>query len=207
MNAGRRTLVIIDDHSLFRQGIRALLESAFDIVGEGGTSYDALRLVADTSPDVLLLDVELPGIPAEQTITRIRRDHPEVAIVVLTMHNDVALERQLLRAGASHYVTKKISGDDLALVVSGAKPAPATVWPPSDDAGAGAHAILTARELEVLRMIAQAYTNRDISMQLHIAEGTVKRHTTNMYLKLGATSRIDAVRKASRLGLLDGPVT
>lgn len=205
MTAERRTIVLIDDHSLFRQGIRALLEHTFEIVGEGGTSYDALRLVADTSPDVLLLDVELPGIPAEQTITRIRRDHPEVAVVVLTMHNDVALERQLLRAGASHYVTKKISGDDLSMIVAGARPAPATGTPPADDVDASAKAILTSRELDVLRMIAQAYTNRDISVQLHIAEGTVKRHTTNMYVKLGATSRIDAVRKAARLGLLDGP--
>lgn len=205
MTAERRSIVIIDDHSLFRQGIRALLESAFDIVGEGGTSYDALRLVADSAPDVLLLDVELPGIPAEQTITRIRREHPEVAVVVLTMHNDVALERQLLRAGASHYVTKKVSGEDLSMIVSGARPAPATPHPAGDDVDAGGNAILTSRELEVLRMIAQAYTNRDISMQLHIAEGTVKRHTTNMYLKLGATSRIDAVRKAARLGLLDAP--
>jgi len=203
MTAQRRSIVIIDDHSLFRQGIRALLESAFDIVGEGGTSYDALRLVAETSPDVLLLDVELPGIPAEQTITRVRRDHPEVAIVVLTMHNDVALERQLLRAGASHYVTKKVNGDDLSMIVSGATPAPATTRPAAPDTEAAAPTILTSRELDVLRMIAQAYTNRDISVQLHIAEGTVKRHTTNMYVKLGATSRIDAVRKAARLGLLD----
>jgi len=197
-----RTLVLIDDHSLFRQGLRGILEGSFTIVGEGGTSDDALRIVAETTPDVLLLDVEIPGIPAEQTITRIRRMHPDVAIVVLTMHSDAALERQLIRAGASHFVTKTVSGEKLAAIITQARPSLSRTESRCDD-HAATQSMLTARELEVLRMIAQAYTNRDISTLLHIAEGTVKRHTTNMYLKLGATSRIDAVRKAVRLGLLD----
>ena len=202
MSTTSRTLVLIDDHSLFRQGLRGILEGSFTIVGEGGTSDDALRIVAETTPDVLLLDVEIPGIPAEQTITRIRRMRPDVAIVVLTMHSDAALERQLLRAGASHFVTKTVSGEKLAAVIAQARPSQSPTEPMFDD-HAAAQSMLTARELEVLRMIAQAYTNRDISTQLCIAEGTVKRHTTNMYVKLGATSRIDAVRKAVRLGLLD----
>lgn len=196
----RRAIVVIDDHTLFREGLRGLLEDRLSVVGEGGSSSDALRLVREHEPDVLLLDVEIPGAPAEQTIAQIRRSHPAVAIVVLTMHSDSVLQRQLVRAGASQFVVKTVSGEALVSIVEEATPGcgEAEARGAADD-NAG---LLTVREREVLRMIAQAYTNREISVRLRIAEGTVKRHTTNMYLKLGATSRIDAVRKAARLGLL-----
>jgi DNA-binding NarL/FixJ family response regulator len=195
----QRTIVVIDDHTLFREGLRGLLENSLSVVGEGATSGDALRLVRDLNPDVLLLDVEIPGAPAEQTIAQIRRCHPDVAVVVLTMHSDSVLERQLLRAGAAQFVVKTVSGEALVAIVERAAPGGSELETRTTPDHSG---LLTIRELEVLRMIAQAYTNRDISVQLQIAEGTVKRHTTNMYLKLGATSRIDAVRKAARLGLL-----
>jgi DNA-binding NarL/FixJ family response regulator len=201
MTDASRTVVLIDDHSVFRQGIRALIEGRFHIVGEGGTSEDAWHLVGLHAPEVLLLDVEIPGIPAEQTVSRLRRHHPETAIVILTMHSDAVLERQLLRAGAAEFVTKNVDSEQLIAVISRAT---APLGEPGDiaaDDEIGA-TILTVREQEVLRMIAQAYSNRDIATMLSIAEGTVKRHTTNMYEKLGATSRIDAVRKAARLGLL-----
>ncbi|GIT81239.1 DNA-binding response regulator [Leifsonia sp. LS1] len=196
-----RTVVLIDDHSVFRQGIRALIEGRFDIVGEGGTSDDAWQLVAVHAPDVLLLDVEIPGVAAEQTVSRLRRHHPETAIVILTMHSDAVLERQLLRAGAAEFVTKNVDSEQLIAVIARATPPLGVPGDITADDEIGA-TILTVREQEVLRMIAQAYSNRDIATMLSIAEGTVKRHTTNMYEKLGATSRIDAVRKAARLGLL-----
>lgn len=197
-----RTVVLIDDHGMFRQGIRALIEGRFRIVGEGGSSDEAWTLVSEHAPEVLLLDVEIPGVPAEQTVSRLRRHHPETAIVILTMHSDAVLERQLLRAGAAEFVTKTVDSEQLIAVIERATP------PADDPADSGADVevtgtILTIREQEVLRMIAQAYSNRDIATSLSIAEGTVKRHTTNMYEKLGATSRIDAVRKAARLGLLN----
>jgi DNA-binding NarL/FixJ family response regulator len=197
-----RTVVLIDDHGMFRQGIRALIEGRFRIVGEGGSSDDAWTLVSEHAPDVLLLDVEIPGSPAEQTVSRLRRHHPGTAIVILTMHSDAVLERQLLRAGAAAFVTKTVDSEQLIAVIARATP------PADEPADSGADSevtgtILTIREQEVLRMIAQAYSNRDIATSLSIAEGTVKRHTTNMYEKLGATSRIDAVRKAARLGLLN----
>jgi len=197
-----RTVVLIDDHGMFRQGIRALIEGRFRIVGEGGSSDEAWTLVSEHAPEVLLLDVEIPGVPAEQTVSRLRRHHPGTAIVILTMHSDAVLERQLLRAGAAEFVTKTVDSEQLIAVIERATP------PADEPADSGADAevtgtILTIREQEVLRMIAQAYSNRDIATSLSIAEGTVKRHTTNMYEKLGATSRIDAVRKAARLGLLN----
>jgi DNA-binding NarL/FixJ family response regulator len=180
-----------------------LLEGSMqlNIAGEGGCSDDVFALVDVHKPDVLLLDVEIPGIPADQTIRRVRRTHPHTAIIVLTMHSDAHLERQLLRAGAADFVTKTVTGEALIEVVISAIASPLSRC--STDEDRGTVDILTNREHEVLRMIAQAYTNRAIGAYLRIAEGTVKRHTTNMYVKLGATSRIDAVRKAARLGLLE----
>ena len=91
MTDASRTVVLIDDHSVFRQGIRALIEGRFHIVGEGGTSEDAWQLVATHAPDVLLLDVEIPGVPAEQTVSRLRRHHPETAIVIPVSYTHLTL--------------------------------------------------------------------------------------------------------------------
>lgn len=197
----RRTVVLADDHALFRQGVRSLIESEFDVVGEARDGNETIPLVTSTQPDVLLLDVEMPGPTAEQTLSRIRRAAPSTAVVILTMHSDAVLERQLLRAGASQFISKTVDGSSLRNIVANVR-ASSVVATPSFANELHGPEILTSRELEVLRMVSQAYTNRDISQRLRIAEGTVKRHTTNIYAKLGATSRIDAVRKAARLNLL-----
>lgn len=197
-----RTVVLADDHALFRKGVRALIERDFDIVGEASDGNTAVRLAEDTTPDVLLLDVEMPGPPAEQTIRTVRRRSPRTAVVILTMHTDAVLQRQLSRAGASAFANKSISESALRQLIATAQPQPATS-PDEAPHKNRTDGVLTERELEVIRMIAQAYTNREISMRLNITEGTVKRHTTNIYAKLGATSRIDAVRKVVRLNLLE----
>jgi DNA-binding NarL/FixJ family response regulator len=119
------------------------------------------------------------------------------------MHTDAVLQRQLLRAGASAFADKSISEDALHRLIAAARPQAASL-PDEALQKSQPDRVLTDRELEVIRMIAQAYTNREISKRLNITEGTVKRHTTNIYAKLHATSRIDAVRKVVRLRLLDG---
>ncbi|MFE4470114.1 response regulator [Leifsonia sp. NPDC056824] len=197
-----RTVVLADDHALFRKGVRALIERDFDVVGEASDGDAAIRLVEDTTPDVLLLDVEMPGPPPEQTISTVRRRSPTTAVIILTMHTDAVLQRQLIRAGASAFADKSISESALHRLIATARPQAAS---PPDEASQKSQPdrVLTERELEVIRMIAQAYTNREISTRLNITEGTVKRHTTNIYAKLHATSRIDAVRKVVRLRLLE----
>jgi DNA-binding NarL/FixJ family response regulator len=198
-----RTVVLADDHALFRKGVRALIERDFDVVGEASDGDAAIRLAVDTAPDVLLLDVEMPGPPPEQTISTVRRRSPTTAVIILTMHTDAVLQRQLLRAGASAFADKSISEDALHRLIAAARPQAASL-PDEALQKSQPDRVLTDRELEVIRMIAQAYTNREISKRLNITEGTVKRHTTNIYAKLHATSRIDAVRKVVRLRLLDG---
>lgn len=196
-----RTIVLADDHALFRKGVRALIERDFAVVAEAGDGQEAVEFVERARPDVLLLDVEMPGSSAERTISAVRRRSPSTAVVVLTMHTDAVLQRQLLGAGASAFVSKNIDEGALIDLLATVEPLREVVAP---DAPLPADRILTDRELQVIRMIAQAYTNREISARLNITEGTVKRHTTNIYAKLGATSRIDAVRKVIRLDLLEG---
>ncbi|POH64325.1 two-component system response regulator [Cryobacterium zongtaii] len=195
-----RTVVIIDDHGLFREGLHSILarDGALNVVGEGATSADATELVATLRPDVLLLDVEIPGAPAETTVRWVTRMHPGTAIVILTMHADRILEAQLKAAGAARYLQKTVASRDLLSVVRTVQAA----RPVADPTTESAALILTSRELEVLRMVALAYSNREVGLQLSLAEGTVKRHVSNIFTKLDATSRMGAVRRAVTLGLL-----
>jgi DNA-binding NarL/FixJ family response regulator len=195
----RPTVVLIDDHELFRQGLRALLEGDFKVVAVEGTSAKAIRLSQRMHPDLLLLDVELNDAPAEQTVRTIRRVAPTVVIVILTMFGDAILKRQLLAAGASDFVSKTVGPQELTTRLREALSSGPADTEVIEVAIAGP---LSRRELEVLRLIAAAASNRDIALELSISESTVKRHTANMYLKLAATSRLDAVIKAKRLGLI-----
>ena len=196
-------IMIVDDHILFRSGLALLLggDRRVLVVGEGATGAEAIRGAELLLPDLMLLDVEMAdGMNTESVIRRLNRSIPSMSVVVLTMHNDHVLRRQLLRAGATGFATKNISGPDLIeLVIQAFRPVGAA--PVILSEVEVPKALLSDRELQVLNMIGQAQSNRDISTQLSIAEGTAKRHTTNIYAKLGATSRIDAVRKATRLGL------
>jgi len=197
-----RSVVIVDDHRLFREGLHGILsrDATLNVVGEGDSSASARSLVADLRPDVLLLDVEMPGLPAESTVRWVRRTHPDTAVVILTMHVDRILEGRLRAAGAAHYLQKTIASADLLAVVRTVRP-----WElvpvGSESSEPAASPLLTARESEVLRLVALAYSNREIGLQLVLAEGTVKRHVSNIFVKLDATSRMGAVRRATALGL------
>jgi DNA-binding NarL/FixJ family response regulator len=204
MNGQVITVAVVDDHSLFRNGLSLLLQHdrRIKVVGEGANGAEALELARGMSPDVMLLDVEMGEDSAESVISRIIRAAPALRVIVLTMHRDSVLRRQLVRAGAADYVTKDIDCSELVdrivLVVSQAQGGPAKA--PPGELGSGR--LLSERELQVLRMVGLARSNREIGESLSIAEGTVKRHATHIFAKLGARSRIDAVRKANRLGLL-----
>ena len=201
-----RAVVIVDDHGLFREGLQALVsrDPRLTVVGQGSSSADALSLAAAHEPDVLLLDVEIPGTPAAVTVRTIRHRHPQTAVVILTMHADRILSGQLLGAGASRYLVKTVSSADLLEAVLTVCPAPGADRDPvplKSDRGK----ILTDRELEVLRMVSLAYSNKEIAWRLSIVEGTVKRHISNIFERLDAASRMDAVRRATSLGLLNRP--
>jgi DNA-binding NarL/FixJ family response regulator len=209
------TVIIVDDHALFCDGIRELLgtEQDFEVVGEGRHGGEAVALVAQHQPDVVLLDVAMPGPPPQVTIPHIHASCPQARVVVLTMHDDPDLVRELMALGACGYLAKNVSRDQLfgairtvvrdggRTVVAVSRESLKLLDPP----GGPAQPLLTPREQEVLELAARAMTNAQIGATLFLAPGTVKRHLTSAYRKLGAVSRIDAINRAAAAGLIRAP--
>ncbi|MDG4784846.1 response regulator transcription factor [Micromonospora sp. WMMD1102] len=216
MTANLIRVALADDHTLFRQGIREMLSTdpGIQVVGEAATGPDAVGLVLAERPDVLLLDVEMPGPGAGPVIRELRRVRPQTQVVVLTMHDDADVVRDLLNCGAAAYLVKTILRDELVVAVRSVASRSDTVLlsvsrrtvsqldSQRDRAGNSAGP-LTDRELEVLTLTAQAFSNAQIASRLHITQATVKRHLTNIYAKLQAVSRVDAIRKATAARLID----
>jgi DNA-binding NarL/FixJ family response regulator len=203
-------VVLVDDHRLFRESLGALLgvHEGIEVVAEGADGADAVRLTREHRPDVVLLDVEMPGQSVLTSLVEIRSASPSTRIVVLTMHENTTLARQLLLRGASAYLIKTIGHHELvAAIRASTEGARDTVTLSVSRGGlAGLAAtdtpVLSARELEVLGLVARARSNHAIARELQISEGTVKRHLSNINHKLGSTSRLDAVRRATRARLL-----
>lgn len=196
-------MALVDDHHIFREGVVSILNHypEFEIVGQGSTSADAVRIAQDLQPRLLLLDVEIDEIPTPVTIRQVLRIAPEISIVVLTMHRDRVLREELLGLGATAFLSKTARMAEMIGVLRAA----ATTKPKQSAQKlirGEQPALLSTRELEVLRLVAHGYTNREIARWLTIAEGTVKRHTSNIFIKLGARSRMDAVARGRRLGII-----
>ncbi|QCR43964.1 two-component system response regulator [Curtobacterium sp. SGAir0471] len=199
-------VALVDDHRLFREGLATILSAVptIRVVAHGERPSDVLDSPEAAAIDVLLLDVELDGPPARTTIATVRRTHPHISVVVLTMHRDAVLRRALLDAGAVDFVTKDVPSRELVgRIVRASRAGAAPVTFPVDlvtDARAGSP--LSDRELEVLRLVAAARSNAEIAADLGLAVGTVKRHVYNVYRKLDVGTRIAAITAATRLGLL-----
>lgn len=210
-------ICLADDHNLFRDGIREMLNTdpALSVVGGASSGEDAVALVARLRPDVLLLDVEMPGPGAAEVIRQVRVAAPRTRVIVLTMHDDPDLVHALLQSGASAYLLKSIMRDELIAAVRSVAQrrtenvflavSRQTVEQLDRERSRTDTVNLTERELQVLSLLAEAMTNSQIATRLFITEATVKRHLTNIYGKLQALSRVDAVRKATMLKLLDAP--
>ena len=202
-------VAIADDHELFREGIVAIFQqdSRLHVVAQACDGDGALAVAVKEDPDIMLLDVEMPGPPVMATVRRLRRQAPRSRIVILTMHRDTVLRSELHRAGVSAFLTKSVPSADLRTALHRVADAPDSTdaWngPAARYTGSEAKSLISRREHEVLRLIAQAHSNAEIAAVMSITEGTVKRHTSNLYAKLGAASRMDAVHKATRVGLLD----
>jgi len=199
-------VAIVDDHRLFREGLATILSSVptIRVVAHGERPSDVLDSPEAQAIDVLLLDVELDGPPARTTIATVRRNHPRIAVVVLTMHRDAVLRRALLDAGAVDFVTKDTPSRELVdrIVRATSTDAAPVTFPIDLVSEARAGSPLSDRELEVLRLVAGARSNAEIAADLGLAIGTVKRHVYNVFRKLDVGSRVAAIAAANRLGLL-----
>jgi two-component system response regulator NreC len=199
------TIVIADDHKVVRSGLRLLLqgEQGMHVVGEVGDADAALRMVAARRPDVLVLDLNMPGTPSLPSIPKVREASDTTQVVVLTMQDDPAFAREALQLGASGYVLKEAADEELVSAVRaaaagrtylnpelGARLAAAPPVPsgPPDD--------LTEREAEILKLIALGHTNAEIAQQLYLSVRTVESHRAHIQQKLGRSTRAELVRYA-----------
>lgn len=208
-NSGTIRIVLADDHAVVRSGLRLLLdaESEFEVVAEAGDLESARRYVRGHGPDVLVLDLNMPGGSSLDAIPSIRSESPQTQIVVLTMQQEPAFARHALGAGAIGYVLKEAADDELVEAVRraasgesylnprlGARMASEPPPGPPDD--------LSERELEVLRLIALGHTNAEIAEQLFLSVRTVETHRAHIQQKLSLSSRAELVGYALRRGLV-----
>ncbi|HVK13522.1 MAG TPA: response regulator transcription factor [Gemmataceae bacterium] len=206
---------IADDHPVVRSGLRGMIDGQPDlsVVGDAFDGETAVRDAARLRPDVVVMDVSMPGIGGVEATVRIRRDCPEVRVVALTAHADRGYLQQLLAAGASGYVLKRSAADDLVRAIRCAAagqmyldPAVAGQVVPGPAAGPAADpaADLSDREAEVVRLIAEGYGNKQIAARLAVSVKTIETAKARALEKLGLESRVDIIRYAVGRGWLPG---
>ena len=211
-------LLLADDHAVVRSGLRMLLQAQPDmiIVGEAETGQEAIHRVAELSPDVVLMDIEMPGMNGIEATRRIKANAPAAAVLALTMYEDDQYFFEMLRAGASGYVPKRAAPDELVSAIRAVSRGEVFLYPSlagrlvqdylrRGPAGEGEPPgdELTPREQEVLTLIAQGLSNNEIGDQLVISAKTVDRHRENIMRKLNLHNRVDLVKYALRKGLID----
>ncbi|MEV4147119.1 response regulator transcription factor [Amycolatopsis sp. NPDC049691] len=209
-------VLLVDDQALFREALATLLAThdGIDVVGEAGNGDEAVRRVAELRPDVVLMDLRMPVLDGVSATRRLRGDHPDVRVIALTTFDDDEDVFAALRAGAVGYLLKDVSSARLIEAVLAAARGE-SVLQPSVAAKVVARFAelpepkpqplvvpLSERERDVLRLLADGRSNREIAAKLFLAEGTVKNHVTNVLGKLGARDRTQAALRARDLGLL-----
>jgi DNA-binding NarL/FixJ family response regulator len=210
-------VIIADDHSLVRQGLRRYLEMAgdIDVVGEASNGFEVLKLMENGSgaPDVALLDIRMPEMDGLEAARRIRQQHPDVGVIMLTAYDDRQFVVEAVRAGARGYVLKARDAEHLIQTVRLVAGGNMVIDPQlvvalaeelTDAKERDRKAeTLTAREVEVLQLLAFGHTNKDIAEQLYISPDTVKTHLEHIFEKLGTSDRTAAVAEALRRRLIE----
>src|SRR5262245_2162067 len=206
----RCKVLIADDHQLMLAAIRMALSDASDmeIVGEAHAGHQLLPLVGKTSPDVILLDLRMPGMDGLRCLELLRERHPDIKTIVLSGSDDPAVVEASLSRGAVAFVQKTVEPADLAAVIRQA--IAGNVVYAFQNASSAADALpdwdLTPRETEILRALVEGRSNKQMAQEFWLSEQTIKYHLTNIYRKLGVGSRTEAVRHAYEHGLIENPV-
>ena len=212
----RPSIVIVDDHALFRSGVRAEVEGMLDVLAEAGTVEEAVQAILEHLPDVVLLDVHMPGGGGEEVIRRVAAADPSRRFLALSVSDAAEDVIAVVRAGARGYVTKSISGEELADAVERVREGDAVFSPRLAgfvlDAFSGAIPeaevdpeldLLTPREREVLRLIARGYLYKEVALQLGISARTVENHVGAVLRKLQLSNRHELSRWAAERRLVD----
>jgi DNA-binding NarL/FixJ family response regulator len=211
-------ILLADDHALFRDGVASLLGAwGHVVVGQAANGDDAVRLVEDCRPDLVLMDVRMPGSTGLEATRRIAAHHPEIAIVMLTVSEDEDDLFEAIKAGARGYLLKNLEARELRAMIEAVGRGEAAISPatafrilrefahpaPAGDVATGPNR-LTERELDVLELVTAGLRNKEIAARLGITENTAKFHLRNILEKLHAESRTELATRALREGLIRG---
>ncbi len=220
-------VLLADDHAVLRAGLQALLnaEEDIEVIGEAENGQKALELVHSLEPDVVLMDVTMPGVSGLEATRRIKAAHPEIQVLALTMHDDASYLRDILKAGGSGYVLKEAASDELLSAIRAVKQGGTYLHashtkllldqmsdehqPPSASPNAGAerYDLLSERETEIFKLVALGHRNSEIAELLHLSVKTVETYKARLMQKLDLHTRAALVRYALELGILEDEVS
>ncbi|HNR46841.1 MAG TPA: response regulator transcription factor [Anaerolineaceae bacterium] len=206
----KQHILLVDDHEVVRLGLRSLLEHnpLFEVVGEAGSAKDAIEQVGRLRPDIVLMDIRLPGISGIEACEEITRNFPDTKVIMLTSYAEDEMLFSAIRAGASGYVLKQISGDDLMRSIEAVGRGEASldsavtqrvfqeVRRAVKEEEASAFANLSQQERHVLLLVSEGKTNREIAKALFLGEGTVRNYVSSILSKLGVSNRAEAAAYA-----------
>ena len=207
-------LMLADDHRMLREGLsRSMREQGFDIVGEAGDGAEAVALALSVRPDVILMDVTMPEIDGVEACRQVRAQLPDTKVVMLTMHADQGVLTSAIRAGATGYLVKDCSTEEIASAVRMAAGGETALSPQLaasmlnevrrwDQPHKEEERVVTKREEEVLQLIADGCSTPEVAEKLYISQKTVKNHLASIYQKLDARDRTQAVLQAVRMGIV-----
>jgi DNA-binding NarL/FixJ family response regulator len=209
-------ILIVDDHAIVRDGVRALLVAAgdFDVVGEASDGQQAIDLAVSLEPDLILMDIAMPGLGGLEATLEIRKRVPRAKIIVLSQYGDAEYVRRFVKAGVSGYVLKNAAGADLVAAVRAVLRGGLVLDPeiardalgdPGTPAGADvpdAYDTLTDREKQVLKLVAEGHSNKEVAEMLSISVKTAMSHREHVMTKLGVHNRTELIRFALRAGVI-----
>ena len=211
-------VMVVDDHPLFREGLKTLIDHSPDyrVVAEAGSGREAFEVVEEARPDIVLVDITMPGMNGIQLIREMRASEPQARFMVISMHSNVDYIVEAFRAGATGYMVKDSAGEGLfkglATVARGEifldeslsnEVVIKLLAGKGDDHHDSAYKSLTSREQEVMRLLAEGMCTREVAQQLYISPKTVENHRANLMKKLGLQNSVELVRYAARLGIID----
>ncbi|MBM3143611.1 MAG: response regulator transcription factor [Chloroflexi bacterium] len=213
----KQRILLVDDHEVVRLGLKALLERHphFEVVAEAGTAREALKYVEQYSPDVVVMDIRLPGGSGIDACEKIAESHPDTHVIMLTSYAEDEMLFSAIRAGAAGYVLKQIGGDDLVRALEAVGRGEALLDPAvtqrifqevrraAKEEEASSFADLTQQEKHVLILVSEGKTNREIAKELFLGEGTVRNYVSSILSKLNVSNRAEAAAYAVEHNLRD----
>lgn len=209
-------ILIADDHGLIRAGLRAMLQNIPDltVVGEAENGIALLSLVSELNPDIVLMDISMPGLSGIEATHQVRRIAPDTRVLALTVHEDEGMLREMIRAGAHGYIIKRALESELIQAIRIVSQGYIYVYPsltgalvqdisPHSRQSKPNHEMLTTREKDVLLLLTRGYTNRQIAQELNLSQRTIEGHRSSLVSKLGMKSRVELMNYVEEQGLTE----